>query len=80
MTSTADAVDDLALALIAQNNMLLALVRSHPNRDVLATAFDQAQRQFSEPVTWSAQDPAKFPYTKNTIAAFETALRKPLDP
>jgi hypothetical protein len=75
-----EAIEDLALALVAQNNMLLALIRAHPNRDVLATTFDQAQRQFPEPSNWSSSAPDKFPYTKNTIIAFETALKAPLNP
>jgi hypothetical protein len=75
-----DPVDDLALTLMAQNNMLLALIRSHPNRDILATSFSQAQRQFPEAATLSAQFPEKFKFARSTIVSFETALTKPLDP
>jgi hypothetical protein len=41
-------VDDLVTALLIQNNLLLALIRSHPNRDVLSTLFSQAAKQFPE--------------------------------
>ena len=73
-------IDDLALALIAQNNMITALIRTHPNRDVLATVFDQAQRQFPEARQITSDSTGKFPYASSTFLLFEKALVTPLDP
>ncbi|UHQ23784.1 hypothetical protein LVB77_03470 [Lysobacter sp. 5GHs7-4] len=75
-----DSIDDLTLAVIAQNNLLLALIRTHPNRDVLATAFKQAQEQFPEASQLSAASPRLFKLTSTTIAAFEKAFVTQLDP
>ena len=75
-----DPLGDLTLALMAQNNMLLALIRSHPNRDVLATAFNQAQRQFPEAENLSKEFPDKFKLAHNTVISFEKALTTPLEP
>ena len=39
---------DLAMAVQIQNSLLLALVRSHPNRQVLETTFNQALERFPD--------------------------------
>ena len=75
-----DSLNDLTLALMAQHNLLLALIRTHPHRDILATSFNQAQMQFPEALKLSAANPETYKLANSTIAAFETAFVTPLDP
>ena len=73
-------MDDLALAVLAQNNLLLALIRTHPHRDILATTFRQAQAQFPESQRLSTAHPDEFKLASSIIKSFEVAFVAPLDP
>jgi hypothetical protein len=77
--SQTDTLNDLTLALMTQNNLLLALIRTHPHRDILATSFRQAQLQFPEASQMSAANPDAFKLAVATTSAFETAFIAPLD-
>jgi hypothetical protein len=73
-----EALVDLCYAVQLQNNMLAALIRSHPSRDVLATNFSQAQSRFPEAAKSAHSRPGSI--QRATLSLFETALQSPLGP
>ena len=74
----ANALDDLAKALILQSNMLVALIRSHPNREVLTTNLELARQRFPDSFNAVASQPDALPLSTAILTAFQTALTTPL--
>lgn len=70
-----DFKDDLLAATVMQNNLLVALIRSHNNKEVLETNFRQAMDRFA--VAVSEQ---QTPLAAATLKAFMIAFEQPLGP
>ena len=69
---------DLAMAVQIQNSLLLALVRSHPNRQVLETTFKQALDRFPDAAALATAHPDKFVLAHAVLSSAHTAINTPL--